>query len=87
VYTGKATDCVRLAVNTGWATVKIEFQPQPGTAGYPISYSFSSCAGSGTGSLTADYAESVMIMGTNPGCDVYVQFKGGATTIKATYYD
>jgi hypothetical protein len=86
-YTGKANQCVRLSVNPTWATVKIEFQPSPGTTGYPIPYSFSSCAGSGTGSLTADYAESVMTSGANPGCDFYVQFTGGATTLKVVYYD
>ncbi|HEY4106941.1 MAG TPA: hypothetical protein VGM44_23735, partial [Polyangiaceae bacterium] len=67
--------------------VKIEFQPQPGTTGYPVPYSYSSCKGSGSGSLTADYAESVMITPTNPGCDVYVQFSGSAGAIKVTYYD
>jgi hypothetical protein len=65
----------------------IQFQPQPGTAAYPVPYSFFSCAGNGTGSLTADYAVSSIKSGSNPGCDLYVQFNGGATAVKVTYYD
>ena len=87
VYTGKANDCVRLAVNPTWAMIALKFQPMPGTAAYPVPFSFSSCAGNGTGSLTGDYVENTFKTGTNPGCDFFVQFGGGATTIKVTYYD
>ena len=31
VYTGKANDCVRLAVNPTWSTIDLQFQPLPGT--------------------------------------------------------
>ena len=87
VYTGKANDCVRLAVNPTWAMIALKFQPMPGTAAYPVPFSFFSCAGNGTGSLTGDYVENTFKTGTNPGCDFFVQFGGGATTIKVTYYD
>ncbi len=78
---------MRLPVNPGWSMVNVKFNSLPGTVGYPVSFSYSSCAGSGTGSLTKDYADSVILAGNNPGCDVYVQFTGGATAIKFTYYD
>jgi len=87
VYTGKANDCVRLAVNPTWSTIALQFQPQPGTQGYPVPFSFFSCGGNGTGSLTADYMNTTFKSGTNPGCDFFVQFGGGETTIKVTYYD
>jgi hypothetical protein len=87
VYTGTAGDCVRLAINPGWATVNLKLNSQPGTVGYPVSYSYSYCGGSGTGSLTKDYADSLILMGANPGCDVYVQFAGGSGAVKFTYYD
>ena len=87
VYTGKANACVRLAVNPTWAMIALKFQPMPGTAAYPVPFSFFSCAGNGTGSLTGDYVENTFKTGTNPGCDFFVQFGGGATTIKVTYYD
>ncbi len=86
-YTGKANDCVRLAVNPSWSVIGLKFQPSPGTAVYPVPFSFFSCGGNGTGSLTADYASVTFKSGPNPGCDFFVQFGGGATTIKVTYYD
>jgi hypothetical protein len=52
-----------------------------------VPFSFFNCSGNGTGSLTADYATSVLGSGPNPGCDYYVQLNGGATTVKVTYYD
>jgi len=87
VYTGKANDCVRLKVDTSWSVINVQLQPQPGTQGYPVPFSFFSCGGNGTGSLTADYQNSVIQSGANPGCDYFVQFGGGETTIKVTYYD
>ncbi len=88
VYTGKANDCVRLTVNPQWSTVMIQLQAMPTTAAYPVPFTFSSsCAASGTGSLTADYAMATLKTGTNPGCDFFVQFTGGATVLKFTYYD
>lgn len=87
-YVGKANECVRLAVNPSWATVKILLQAQPGTAAYPVPFSFSaSCAASGTDSLTANYDEAILKQGANPGCDYFVQFTGGATALKFTYYN
>jgi len=86
-YTGKANDCVRLVVEPSWSVVNIQLQPLPGTQGYPVPFSFFNCGGNGTGSLTADYANVSLKSGTNPGCDFFVQFDGGATTIKVTYYD
>ena len=87
-YTGKANDCVRLAVNPSWATVAIQLQGQPGTAVYPVPFSFSStCAAAGTGSLPANYTSVTLKSGTNPGCDYFVQFTGGTTALKFTYYD
>jgi len=79
---------VRLTVNPTWSTVKIELQPKPGTASYPVPFSFSSsCATPGTGSLTANYVNVVLKSGTNPGCDYFVQFTGGTTALQFTYYD
>jgi len=87
-YTGKATDCVRLTVNSTWATVSIQLQPLPGTASYPVPFAFSSaCAAAGTGSLTADYVNVTLKSGANPGCDYFVQFKGGATALTFKYFD
>jgi len=86
-YTGKANDCIRLAVQPSWSTVSLQLQPLAGTAAYPVPFSFFSCAGNGTGSLTADYVNAVIKSGANPGCDYFVQFGGGATTIKVTYFD
>ena len=87
LYTGKANDCVRLAVNPTWSVISLQFQPQPGTGPYPVPFSFFSCGGNGTGSLTADYMNVTLKSGANPGCDFFVQFEGGSTTIKVTYYD
>jgi len=87
VYTGKANDCVRLAVNPTWSNIALQFQPMPGTAAYPVPFSFFSCGGNGTGSLTADYASVIFKNGANPGCDFFVQFGAGGTTVKVTYYD
>jgi hypothetical protein len=87
LYTGKANDCVRLAVNPTWSVIGMKFQPEPGTGPYPVPFSFFSCGGNGTGSLTADYASTTFKAGANPGCDFFVQFEGGATTIKVTYYN
>ena len=67
--------------------MKVQLQAQPGTAGYPVPFSFFSCAGDGTGSLTGDFAPAILTQGSNPGCDLFVQFNGGATTLKVTYYD
>jgi hypothetical protein len=78
---------VRLAINPTWSAVNLKLTAQPGTAQYPAPFSFSSCAGSGTGSLTADYKDSAVMAGANPGCDVYVQFTGGTSAIKFIYYD
>jgi hypothetical protein len=78
---------VTLSVNKTYATVSIQMQALPGTVGYPVPFAYSSCAGNGTGSLTADYSQPVLKMGTNPGCDFYVQFTGAATTLKFIYYD
>jgi len=86
-YTGKANDCVRLAVNPSWSTVAVQLQPMPGTGPYPVPFSFFSCGGNGTGSLTADYVNVMLKSGPNPGCDFFVQFNGGAATIKVTYYN
>ncbi|MET0791348.1 MAG: hypothetical protein ABW061_07475, partial [Polyangiaceae bacterium] len=86
-YTGKANDCIRLAVNPSWSTVQVQMQAQPGTAAYPVPFSFFTCAGNGTGSLTADFAPAILKSGANPGCDVFVQFTGGATVLKVIYYD
>ena len=85
--TVQANDCVHLVVNPGWATVQIKLQAQPGTATYPVPFTFFNCGGNGTGSLTADYAEAVLKSGPNPGCDFFVQFGGGATAVKVTYFD
>ena len=87
VYTGKANDCVRLKVDPTWSVINVQLQPQPGTQGYPVPFSFFSCGGNGTGSLTADYQNASIKSGANPGCDYFVQFGGGETTIKVTYYD
>jgi len=87
LYTGKANDCVRLKVDTSWSVINVQLQPQPGTQAYPVPFSFFSCGGNGTGSLTGDYQNAVIKSGANPGCDYFVQFGGGETTIKVTYYD
>jgi hypothetical protein len=89
-YTGHAGDCVRLTVNPAYSSVNIQLQALPGTAGYPVTYTFSStCAASGSGSLTADYSQPTLLKAnTNPGCDFYVQFTGSATAVlKFTYFD
>jgi hypothetical protein len=87
-FTGKANDCVRLTVNPTWAVVSLQLQPLPGTASYPVPFTFSaSCAAGGTNSLTADYVNVTLKSGTNPGCDYFVQFTGGTTALKFTYYD
>ena len=86
-YTGKADDCVRLVVEKSWSVVNVQLQPLPGTQGYPVPFTFFNCGGNGTGSLTADYANVSLKSGANPGCDFFVQFGGGGTTIKVTYYD
>jgi hypothetical protein len=86
-YTGKASDCVRLVVDSTWSVINVQLQPLPGTQGYPVPFSFFNCGGNGTGSLTADYANVSLKSGANPGCDFFVQFGGGGTTIKVTYYD
>jgi len=86
-YTGKANDCITLSVNKTYATVNIQMQALPGTVGYPVPFTYSSCLGSGSGSLTADFAQPALDVGTNPECDFYVQFTGGATELKFTYYD
>ena len=87
-YTGKANDCVRLHIEPGWATINPKFIAQPGSGPYPVPFSFFSCKGDGTGSLTADYVEVPLLKNApNPGCDLFVQFGGGATTIIVNYYD
>ncbi|HET7540347.1 MAG TPA: hypothetical protein VFK05_10770 [Polyangiaceae bacterium] len=83
----KANDCVHLVVNPGWATVQVKLQAQPGTATYPVPFSFVYCGGNGTGSLTGNYVDAVLKSGPNPGCDVFVQFTGGDTAVKVTYFD
>lgn len=86
LYTGKANDCVHLSVNPNWAQVTVSFTPQPGTV-YPVPFAYtSSCAGNGTGTLTAN-TDAIIKSGANPGCDYFVQFKGGSTTVKVIYYD
>ena len=87
IFVGKANDCVRLAVNPSWSSVSIQLQPTPSAAPYPLPFSFYNCGGNGTGALTADYANVTLKAGPNPGCDFFVQFEGGSTTIKVTYYD
>jgi len=87
IYEGKANDCVRLHIEPSWGAINLKFIAQPGTGPYPVPFSFFSCGGNGTGSLTADYAETPFKAGPNPGCDFFVQFGGGDTTIKVTYYD
>jgi len=86
-YMGKANDCVQLAINPTWDVVGVKLQAFPGNAVYPLTFSFFGCDGNGTGSLSADYAEVTLKAGKNPGCDYFVQFGGGATTIMVTYYD
>lgn len=86
-YTGKASDCVRLVVEPSWSVINVQVQPLPSTQGYPVPFSFFNCGGNGTGSLTADYSNVTLKSGANPGCDFFVQFGGGETTIKVTYYD
>jgi len=76
-----------LVVEKSWSVVNVQLQPLPGTQGYPVPFTFFNCGGNGTGSLTADYANVSLKSGANPGCDFFVQFGGGGTTIKVTYYD
>jgi hypothetical protein len=52
----------------------------------PFAFS-SSCAAAGTGALTADYVNATLKSGPNPGCDYFVQFTGGATALKFTYFN
>lgn len=87
VYTGKANDCIRLSVNPNWAQVTVSFTPQPGTV-YPVPFAYTStCAAGGNMTLTANYADAIIKSGANPGCDYFVQFKGGTSTVKVIYYD
>ncbi len=84
-FTGKANDCVRLSVNPNYASIALDLNAQPGTQ-YPVPFTYTSCAGNGTGKLTAD-GDDIFKTSSNPGCDYYVQFTGGSTTLKFVYYD
>jgi hypothetical protein len=87
LYTGTGKDCVRLTVNPDWAQVTVSFTPQPGTV-YPVPFTYTSaCAPGGNLTLTANYADAIIKSGANPGCDYFVQFKGGNTVVKVYYYD
>ena len=80
----QANDCVRLVVNPSWGATTVKLQPLPETAVYPVPFSFVSCGGNGTGTLTANFAEFVF---NSSGCDFFVQFAGGATQVKVAYFD
>jgi hypothetical protein len=83
----KSDACVALVVNPTWSSVNISIEGQPGTT-YPIPFTYTVCGGKGgSGELTTDYEKEVLLKGTNPGCDVYVQFEGSGAALKLMYYD
>lgn len=86
-FTGKANDCVRLSVNPDYAAIKLDLDPQEGTAKFPVPFSFTGCAGNGTGKLTAVHGDVIFKTGSNPGCDYYVQFTGDSSALEFVYYD
>lgn len=84
--------CVRLKVEPTWSTINPQMQAQPGTASYPVPYSYASCAGTGSGSLTGNWVTSYLIdgnsgMSPNINCDIYVQLQGGGSAVQFAYYD
>ncbi len=84
----KPNDCVRLSVNPSWSVIGLKFQPMPATTVYPRAVLVLQLRRQRHGGPhPADYVDAKIQSGANPGCDFFVQFGGGSTTIKVTYYD
>jgi hypothetical protein len=83
---------VRLKNETGWSTIDPHLQALPGTAAYPVPFSYSSCDSSGSGALTGDWSNAYVADGhpgpeSNPGCDVFVQLGGDGSQVSFAYYE
>lgn len=95
--TGQSTNiasnaCVRLKNETGWAAINPNLQALPGTAAYPVPFTFEACSGSGSSTLTGDYETAYLGDGnansqTNPGCDIFVQLDGDGSQVSFRYYE
>lgn len=95
--TGQTTNiasnaCVRLKNEAGWSTIDPQLQALPGTAAYPVPFSYSSCDASGSGSLTGDWFTAYVGDGqagpeSNPGCDIFLQLEGSGSQVSFAYYE
>ena len=82
--------CVRLKNETAWSTVDPKLSAMPGTATYPVPFTYSWCSGSSSGSLTGNYQNTFLINGqgsaNNYGCDIFVKLGGNGSQVQFQYF-
>lgn len=82
--------CVRLKNETAWSTVDPKLAAMPGTATYPVPFTYSWCSGSSSGALTGNYQNTFLINGqgsaTNYGCDIFVKLGGSGSQVQFQYF-
>lgn len=77
-YAVTSTACIQLSVNPAWNPVDILLEQTEGAA---LSYTFTSCTGNGSGTISALVH---LYEGNNPGCHFFVRLSGSGTVF---YYD
>jgi chitodextrinase len=77
-YSVGSTACIELSVNQAWNPVNILLEQ---TDGGTISYTFNSCTGSGSGTISGVLK---MYEGATPACNFFVRLSGSGSI---TYYD
>jgi chitodextrinase len=77
-YSVGSTACIELSVNQAWNPVNILLEQ---TDGGTISYTFNSCKGSGSGTISGVLK---MYEGATPACNFFVRLSGSGSV---TYYD
>jgi hypothetical protein len=82
--------CVRLKNESAWSTVDPKLQALPGTATYPVPFSYTWCSGSSSGSLAGNYANTFLINGpgsaANYSCDIFVKLGGNGSQVQFQYF-
>lgn len=93
--TGQSTtiasnSCIQLVNQPTWSSVNPSIHPYPGTASYPVPFSYTSCAGGGEGSLTGNFNAAYLMDGPNPGpnygCDIFLKLEGNGSPVQFTYW-
>lgn len=84
--------CVQLRVDPVWSQVNPQIEGQPGTSVYPVPFSYTSCAGNGSGVISGNWVKSYLVdesSSSQPNfhCDVFLRLEGNGSLVNFVYYN